>query len=131
MLPPPPRHSGGEGGSAATVVVLSILLAVVLAPLGTFKLINHPKASETAQRLGISLTLSRTIGVLELSAAGALLIGLAWAPLGVAAAVGLTLLLLGATASHLRVHDPVQVASFPFLLALLSVATLILQLQTT
>ena len=50
----------------ATIVVLSILLAVVLAPLGTFKLTNHPKASESAQHLGISLTLSRTIGMLEL-----------------------------------------------------------------
>lgn len=114
----------------ATIVVLSILLAVVLAPLGTLKLINHPKASETAQHLGISLTLSRTIGVLELAAAGGLLIGLAWVPLGVAAAIGLILLLVGATASHLRVRDPVQVASFPLFLALLSVATLILQLRT-
>lgn len=113
----------------AAIVVLSVLLAAVFAPLGVFKLVNHPKASEAAEHVGISLTLSRTIGVLELVGAAGLLIGLIWAPLGAAAAIGLAVLLLGATAAHFRVHDPVRVASFPFFLFLLSVATLFLHLK--
>ncbi len=114
----------------ATTVVLSAVLSLVLLPLGVFKLINHPKAIETAQHLGLSPTLSRAIGVLEISGGAGLLIGLAWAPLGVAAAIGLILLLLGAVASHFRVHDPLKVPAFPFFLALLSVATLLLRLKT-
>jgi uncharacterized membrane protein YphA (DoxX/SURF4 family) len=113
----------------AAIVVLSILLAAVFIPFGVFKLVNPPKASEAAQHVGISLALSRTIGVLELAGAAGLLIGLIWAPLGAAAAIGLVVLLLGATAAHLRVHDPMRVASFPFFLALLSAATFILHLK--
>jgi hypothetical protein len=113
-----------------TTVVLSIVLALVLAPLGVFKIINHPKASEAAERIGLSLSQSRTIGVLEVSGVAGLLIGLAWAPIGIASAIGFILLLLGATAAHFKIHDPVQVAAFPFFLTLLSAATLILRIKT-
>ncbi|MBD0736323.1 DoxX family protein [Streptomyces sp. CBMA29] len=114
----------------AVTVVLSLVLALVFAALGTFKVINHPKAAETAEHLGLSLPLSRAIGLLEIAACGGLLIGLAWAPLGVAAATGAVLLLIGATGTHLKVHDPAPVAAFPAVLAVLSVITLILRLKT-
>lgn len=111
-------------------VVLSAFLALVFAALGTFKVINHPKAAETAEHLKLSPALSRTIGLLELAACAGLLIGLAWAPLGVLTAICALLLLLGATATHVRVHDPAQVAAFPAFLAVLAVAILVLRLKT-
>jgi DoxX-like family len=114
----------------ATTVVLSAVLALVLGALGTFKVINHPKAAETAQHLGLSPALSRNIGLLELSAAGGLLIGLLWAPLGAAAAIGLILLLTGAVATHVKVHDPAKVAAFPAFLAVLALLTAVLRIAT-
>jgi hypothetical protein len=115
----------------AATVVLSAFLALVFAALGTFKLINHPKAAETAEHLGLSPALSRTIGLLEIAACGGLLIGLAWAPLSIAAAIGALLLLTGATATHIKVRDPAQVAGFPAFLAVLAVLILILRIKTT
>ncbi|MFC4501973.1 MULTISPECIES: DoxX family protein [Streptomyces] len=114
----------------ATVVVLSAFLSLVLMPLGVFKLINHPMATEAAERLGLKPNHSRAIGILEISGAAGLLIGLTWAPLGVAAAGCLILLLLGAAATHFRVHDPLKVAAFPVFLAILSAVTLILRIKT-
>jgi hypothetical protein len=114
----------------AATVALSAFLALVFAALGTFKVINHPKAAEAAQRLSLSPQLSRTIGLLEIAACGGLLIGLAWAPLSVAAAIGALLLLTGATATHVKVHDPAAVTAFPAFLAVLSVVIVILRIKT-
>jgi DoxX-like family len=55
------------------------------------------------------------------------LAGLAWPPIGVAAAIGLTLLILGAIAFHVRASDSVADTA-PAVIALgLAVATAILQ----
>jgi hypothetical protein len=47
----------------------------------------------------------RAIGVLELAGVAGVLIGLLWAPMGIAAAIGLALLSVGAIAFHLRASD--------------------------
>jgi len=49
----------------------------------------------------------RLIGSLELAGVAGALAGLAWAPIGVAAAIGLALLILGAIVSTLRASDSV------------------------
>ena len=45
------------------------------------------------------------IGLAELAAASGIVIGLRWHPLGIAAAAGMVLLLLGAVLSHRRAAD--------------------------
>ncbi len=70
------------------------------------------------------------IGLLELAGSAGLLIGLYWGPLGVAAAAGLVLLILGAVTTHLRRKDPVKVAAPAVLYAVASVAVLVLRLTT-
>ncbi|UAK32021.1 DoxX family protein [Nocardia asteroides] len=45
------------------------------------------------------------LGVAQLAGAGGLLIGVWWGPLGVAAAICLTLYFIGAVATHVRVGD--------------------------
>jgi uncharacterized membrane protein YphA (DoxX/SURF4 family) len=59
----------------------------------------------------------RLIGVAELAAGAGVLIGLWWHPLGVAAAAGMVLLLIGALITHRRaLHSAKEMA--PALLAL-------------
>jgi DoxX-like family len=59
----------------------------------------------------------RLIGVAELAAAEGVLIGLWWHPLGLAAAAGMALLLLGALITHRRAADSSKETA-PVLIAL-------------
>ncbi len=45
------------------------------------------------------------LAALEIAGALGLLVGLAWAPLGIAAAIGVVLYFVGAVIAHLRVKD--------------------------
>jgi uncharacterized membrane protein YphA (DoxX/SURF4 family) len=60
---------------------------------------------QSAARFGISWPRYRLIGVAELAAAAGVLIGLWWHPLGLAAAAGMAVLLLGAVITHRRAAD--------------------------
>ena len=59
----------------------------------------------------------RLIGVAELLAAAGVLAGLIWAPIGVVAASGMSVLLVGALTTHRRSGDRLQEAT-PALVAL-------------
>ena len=58
-----------------------------------------------AAALGIAWPRCRLVWAAELAAACAVLIGLWWNPLGLAAAAGMALLLLGAIMAHRRAAD--------------------------
>jgi hypothetical protein len=60
---------------------------------------------KSAAHFGIPWSRYRLIGIAELAAAAGVLIGLWWHPLGVAAAAGMALLLLGAMITHRRAAD--------------------------
>ncbi len=60
---------------------------------------------QSAAHFGIPWNRYRLIGVAELAAAAGVLAGLWWHPLGVAAAAGMVLLLLGAVLTHRRAAD--------------------------
>lgn len=109
------------------VVVLSILLAIAFLGAGGAKLAGAKQMRESAEHLGFSFPAYRGIGALEVAGAAGLLIGLAWAPLGIAAAAGLTLLMIGAVAFHLRAKDPAARWSAPAILAVLALVALILR----
>ena len=47
----------------------------------------------------------RLIGACELAGVAGVLVGLMWAPIGIAAAIGLALLSVGAIAFHVRASD--------------------------
>ncbi|MGW0909528.1 DoxX family protein [Streptomyces sp. NPDC002853] len=61
---------------------------------------------QAAAHLGMSPGLYRVVGTLEVAGAVGLVLGLASAPLGVAAAIGLALLMTAAALAHLRHGDP-------------------------
>ena len=83
-------------------VTISLLLAAVCLLPAAGKILGQPKMRQSAAHFGISWPRYRLIGVAELAAAAGVLIGLWWHPLGLAAAAGMALLLLGALITHRR-----------------------------
>lgn len=90
---------------------LAGLLALLFASAAGDKFRGAQRQVDTAVKLGIPWRQYRLIGVPEVVASVGLLVGLVIAPIGVAAAVGLVLLMIGALAFRIRVHD-----AAPFLL---------------
>jgi uncharacterized membrane protein YphA (DoxX/SURF4 family) len=93
-----------------------LLIAVCLLPAAG-KLLGHPKMRHSAAHFAIPWPRYQLIGAAELAAAAGVLIGLWWHPLGVAAAAGMVLLLLGAVITHRRAADSGKEAA-PALIAL-------------
>ena len=92
-LIPNPLVSAGDGPPVRLDAILAGRTAVLTA--------RRPDAGH----FGIPWPRYRLIGVAELAAAAGILIGLWWHPLGLAAAAGMTLLLLGALITHRRAAD--------------------------
>ena len=90
----------------ATVVV-TLLLAALFTFSSSIKLLGVPKSLEIRNHLRVSPTQWRIIGGLELAGVAGVLVGLLWAPVAIAAAIGLALLSIGAVAFHLRASDRV------------------------
>jgi len=86
-------------------VTISLLLAAACLLPAVGKLAGHPKMRQSAAHFGIPWPRYRLIAVTELAAAAGILIGLWRHPLGVAAAAGMALLLLGALITHRRAAD--------------------------
>ena len=86
------------------VTVSLLLVAACLVPAAA-KLLSHPKMRHAAAYFGIPWSRYQLIGVAELAAAGSVMAGLWWHALGLAAAAGMALLLLGAVSTHRRAAD--------------------------
>lgn len=87
-------------------IALAAVLALVFLPLGLAKIAAVPAMRRAAAHLGMTPGHNRVVGTLEAAGAVGLLLGLAYGPLGTAAATGLALLMAGAAAVHLRHGDP-------------------------
>src|SRR6201996_6260096 len=98
-------------------VTVSLLLAAACLLPAAGKVLGHPKMRQSAEHFGILWPRYQLIGVAELAAAAGILIGLWWHPLGVAAAAGMILLLLGAVFTHRQAADSRREAA-PALVAL-------------
>ncbi|MFY9764523.1 MAG: DoxX family protein [Mycobacterium sp.] len=108
-------------------VVVTALLAAMFGFAGLIKIVGVRQSLEIRDHLGIKPVQWRVIGSLELAGVAGVLAGLVWAPIGVAAAIGLALLILGAIVFHVRASDSVADTA-PAVIALgLAVATAILQ----
>lgn len=86
-------------------LAISLLLAAVCLFPAAGKLLGHPKMQQSAAHFGIGWRQYQLIGAAELAAAAGVLIGLIWHPLGVTAAAGMVLLLLGAVIAHRQTAD--------------------------
>lgn len=111
------------------LTVLSIGLAGVFAALGTAKLLAVSSMQARAAHVGLGVGAYRGIGALEVAGALGLLAGLVVPGLGVAAGVGLVLLLLGAVTAHLRVGDSLKEAAPAVVLAAVVATTLAIRVS--
>lgn len=85
--------------------VFAGVLAFVFGSAAVAKLVRQRQQVLTAEKLGIPWHRYRWIGVPEAGASAGLLVGYAAAPLAAAAAIGLVVLMVGALAFRLRIHD--------------------------
>ena len=72
----------------------------------------------------------RLIGVAELAAAVGLILGLVWHPIGVAAALGMALLVGGAVMMHLRAGDSLKHMAPALVILLVTVVYLVVATTT-
>ena len=86
-------------------ITISLLMTAACLLPAVGKLTGNPKMRQSAAHFGIPWPRYRLIGVAELAAAAGILIGLWRHPLGLAAAAGMALLLIGAIIAHRRAKD--------------------------
>jgi hypothetical protein len=108
--------------------VFSGLLVFAFGGAAIGKLVRQKQQVRTAEKLRIPWRRYRLIGVLEGAASAGLLLGYARGPLAVAPAIGLALLMAGALAFRVRVHDSVGFLFGDAVLLVLAVATAVLRL---
>jgi len=99
-------------------VTISLLLALACLLPAAGKLTGQPRMRQSAAHFGIPWSRYRLIGLAELAAAAGIVIGLWWHPLGVAAAAGMAVLLIGALVTHRKAADSVK-ETVPAVVALL------------
>ena len=109
----------------ATVVV-TILVAALFTFSASIKLLGVAKSLEIRDHLGVKPLQWRLIGVCELAGVAGVLVGLWLEPIGIAAAIGLALLTIGAIAYHVRKSDTVADLAPAVIGVVLALATVVL-----
>jgi uncharacterized membrane protein YbjE (DUF340 family) len=112
----------------ATVVVSS-LLATALVLSATRKLSHQAGVVATYTRVGVRESQLNALALVLVAGAAGLLLGLLWAPIGVAASAGLVVYFLLAIGAHVRADD-LSNLPVPITLELLAIATLVLRIGT-
>jgi uncharacterized membrane protein YphA (DoxX/SURF4 family) len=106
------------------VPVVTLLLVLLFTAAGVGKVAGLAQSVGIRDHVAMPPPLWRGIGVLELSAAAGLLVGLAVPPVTVITATGLALLSIGAIGTHVRARDG-AVHSLPAVAALILAVSLI------
>lgn len=105
-------------------VILSILLAVALVVSASGKLTKMPAVVQSMSSVGVPESRLPQLAALEIAGAVGLLIGIFWAPLAIAAAIGVVLYFVGAVGFHVRAHDKgFGPASFLLVVAVITLFT--------
>lgn len=106
----------------ATVIV-SVLLAGLLSWTAARKLGHRPPVVESYRRVGVPERRLNALAAILLAGAAGLLVGLWWAPVGVAAAAGTVGYFLVAVGFHLRTRELRTLPNPVAFLVLAAVAT--------
>jgi hypothetical protein len=85
--------------------VVAVLFAALLLMSGRGKLTRDERIVQTLTGIGVPLAWFPWLAACEIAGAAGLLAGLAFRPLGIAAAIGLILYFVGAVTTHLRARD--------------------------
>jgi hypothetical protein len=103
--------------------ILSSLLAGLLAFSAIRKLSHRPEVVATYVRVGVPEDKLDYLAAILLAGAAGLVVGLFWAPLGVAAAIGVTAYFLLAIGAHIRASDEEHLPT-PLVIELMALAAL-------
>jgi hypothetical protein len=106
--------------------VVTVLLAAILAAAAVRKLTHREDVVASYMKVGVpEERLDHLAFILLLGAAG-LLLGLAWAPIGIAAGIGVIVYFVLAIAAHVR-HDDAANLPTPVAIEAIAVAALALR----
>jgi hypothetical protein len=111
----------------ALTAVVSGLLAGLMAFSAVRKLTHQPRFVEPYLRVGVPEDKLDYLAAILLAGAAGLILGLLWAPIGIAAAIGTIAYFLIAIAFHIRADDARNLPT-PLTLLALGAAALSLQL---
>jgi DoxX-like family len=110
----------------ATVIV-TVLLAALMAYAAVRKLSRRPEVVGSYARVGVPEERLNLLAFTLLAGAGGLLLGLAWQPLGIAAAISAVVYFLVAIAAHVRSEDLEQVPA-PIVMELFAIGAAVLRI---
>jgi hypothetical protein len=110
-------------------IAVSVLLAALLTWSARAKLSHSPEVVASYGRVGVPERRLNALATVLLAGAAGVLVGLAFAPVGVAAAGLLVVYFLLAAGFHIRYHDAARLPT-PLAFALLAGAVLTLRLLT-
>jgi DoxX-like family len=105
------------------------LLAALLAFAALRKLTHGEQVVEEYARAGVPEDKLDYLALVLLAGAGGLVLGLAWAPIGVAAAIAVSVYFVVAIGFHIRAGDAEHLPT-PAAMELIAVAALVLRLAT-
>jgi hypothetical protein len=108
-------------------VATSVLLAALLTYSAITKLSHRERFVQGYIRVGVREDQLDYLAIILLAGAAGLVVGVFWAPIGIAASIGVILYFLIAIAFHVRADDAEHLPT-PLAIALIAVAALILQL---
>jgi DoxX-like family len=111
--------------STASAVV-TIVLAAILAFAAIRKLTHREDVVATYAKVGVPENRLNQLAFILLLGAAGLLLGFVWAPIGVAAAVGVVVYFVLAIAAHVR-HDDTGNLPTPVAIEAMAVTALLLQ----
>ena len=106
-----------------TLTILASLLGFIAAGSAIGKLKKMPQVVESLTSVGVKPEQMPLLATLELLGALGLIVGIWFAPVGLAAAIGLSLYFLGAISAHIKAKAPVAESIAPFVIAAIAIAT--------
>jgi xanthine/uracil/vitamin C permease (AzgA family) len=114
--------------SSATAILV-VLLAAILAAAAVRKLGHREDVVASYERVGVPRDRLDYLAFILLAGAAGLVLGLLWAPIGIAAGAGVVCYFALAVAAHIRHHDEQHLPT-PLAIELLAVAALGLRVAT-
>lgn len=111
-------------------IAVSALLGLAFLAAGFAKVRRQEPVTGTLAGLGVSPSLQRTIGILEIVGGLGVAIGLLVQPLGILAAVGLALMMTGALAYHAKARDVLKNSAGALVLLVFAALVTTLQIVT-
>jgi hypothetical protein len=113
--------------TAATIV--SALLAAILAAAAVRKLSHREEVVASYERVGVPRDRLDYLAFILLAGSAGLVVGLFWAPIGIAAGIGVVCYFLLAVIAHVRHRDQEHLRT-PVAIELLALAALTLRVAT-